>query len=65
MELKERPGHLMRPVAMQFMTFYANQAPAAGINIKPVREPGDWYWADMWLKKPFISPPEANDPRRM
>ncbi|MEO1286040.1 MAG: peptide ABC transporter substrate-binding protein, partial [Pseudomonadota bacterium] len=29
-------------------------AKAAGINITPVRESGDGYWADVWLKKPFM-----------
>ena len=42
------------PGAVDFVTLYAEQAKAGSINIKPVREPGDGYWADVWLKKPFI-----------
>ena len=42
------------PGAVDFVTLYAEQAKAAGINIKPVREPGDGYWSDVWLKKPFL-----------
>ena len=42
------------PGAVDFVTLYAEQAKAAGISLKPVREPGDGYWADVWLKKPFI-----------
>lgn len=32
---------------------YAEQAKAAGINVKVVREPNDGYYSDVWLKKPF------------
>ena len=42
------------PGAVDFVTLFAQQAKAAGINIKPIREPGDGYWSDVWLKKPFI-----------
>ncbi len=42
------------PGAVDFVTLYAEQAKAAGISLKPIREPGDGYWADVWLKKPFI-----------
>ncbi len=42
------------PGAVDFVTLFAQQAKEAGINIKPVREPGDGYWSDVWLKKPFI-----------
>ena len=42
------------PGAVDFVTLYAEQAKAAGITLKPVREPGDGYWSDVWLKKPFI-----------
>jgi peptide/nickel transport system substrate-binding protein len=44
----------IQPGAVDFVTLYAEQAKAAGINITPVREPGDGYWADVWLKKPFM-----------
>ena len=31
-----------------------NSASKAGINLKrPVREPNDGYWSDVWMKKPF------------
>ena len=30
-------------------------AAKAGINIKPVREPNDGYWSDVWMKKPFCA----------
>ncbi|WP_120501677.1 ABC transporter substrate-binding protein [Roseovarius sp. EL26] len=42
------------PGAVDFVTLYAEQAKAAGITLKPIREPNDGYWADVWLKKPFI-----------
>ncbi|WP_306114237.1 MULTISPECIES: ABC transporter substrate-binding protein [unclassified Roseovarius] len=42
------------PGAVDFVTLFSEQAKAANINIKPIREPGDGYWADVWLKKPFI-----------
>lgn len=42
------------PGAVDFITLYAEQAKAANINISPIREPNDGYWADVWLKKPFI-----------
>lgn len=42
------------PGAVDFVTLYAEQARASNINIKPIREPGDGYWSDVWLKKPFI-----------
>lgn len=42
------------PGAVDFVTLYAEQAKAAGITLKPIREPNDGYWSDVWLKKPFI-----------
>ena len=42
------------PGAVDMVVLYAEQAKAAGINIKPVREPSDGYWSDVWLKKPFV-----------
>ncbi|MEO0371027.1 MAG: ABC transporter substrate-binding protein [Pseudomonadota bacterium] len=44
----------VQPGAVDFVTLYAEQAEAAGINITPVRESGDGHWADVWLKKPFM-----------
>ena len=33
---------------------FAEQAKAAGIDIKVVREPNDGYWSNVWLVKPFV-----------
>ena len=42
------------PGAVDMVVLYAEQAKAAGIEIKPVREPSDGYWSDVWLNKPFV-----------
>ena len=42
------------PGAVDMVVLYSEQAKKAGINIRPVREPNDSYWADVWLKKPFV-----------
>ena len=42
------------PGAVDMVVLYSEQAKKAGINIKPVREPSDGYWSDVWLKKPFV-----------
>ena len=42
------------PGAVDMVVLYSQQAKGAGINIKPVREPNDGYWSDVWLKKPFV-----------
>lgn len=39
--------------AVDAAILYAEQAKAAGINIKVVREPNDGYWSDVWLVKPW------------
>ncbi|ARE83436.1 Twin-arginine translocation pathway signal [Roseovarius sp. TM1035] len=39
--------------AVDMCVLYAEQAKAAGIDIKVVREPSDGYYSDVWLKKPF------------
>src|SRR6056297_3394113 len=36
-------------------TLYQSSAKAAGINLKPRREPNDGYWSDVWMKKDFVS----------
>lgn len=41
--------------AVDMCVLYAEQAKAAGINIKVVREPNDGYYSDVWLKKPFTA----------
>lgn len=42
------------PGAVDMCVLYAEHAKAAGININVVREPGDGYWADVWLTKPWV-----------
>ena len=42
------------PGAVDMVTLYSEHAKKAGINIRPVREPNDGYWSDVWLKKPFV-----------
>ncbi len=42
------------PGAVDMITLYSEHAKKAGIDIKPVREPNDGYWSDVWLKKPFV-----------
>jgi peptide/nickel transport system substrate-binding protein len=42
------------PGAVDMVTLYSEHAKKAGIGIKPVREPNDGYWSDVWLKKPFV-----------
>ena len=41
------------PGAVDMTVLYSEQAKKAGINLKPVREPNDGYWSDVWLKKPW------------
>ena len=41
--------------AVDAAVLYQNSAKEAGINIKPVREPNDGYWSDVWMKKPFCA----------
>ncbi len=42
------------PGAVDMVVLYSSQAKGAGINIKPVREPNDGYWSNVWLVKPFV-----------
>ncbi|MEM7251766.1 MAG: ABC transporter substrate-binding protein [Pseudomonadota bacterium] len=42
------------PGAVDMCVLYSEHAKKAGINIKVQREPNDGYWADVWLKKPFV-----------
>ncbi|MEB8388121.1 ABC transporter substrate-binding protein [Rhodobacteraceae bacterium KMM 6894] len=39
--------------AIDLSILYAEQAKAAGIDIKVVREPSDGYYSDVWLTKPW------------
>ncbi len=41
--------------ALDAAVLFSARAKAAGIDIKPVREPNDGYWADVWMKKPFCA----------
>lgn len=41
--------------AVDMCVLYAEQAKAAGIDLKVVREPNDGYYSDVWLKKPFTA----------
>ena len=41
--------------AVDAAVLYQNSASASGINLKPVREPNDGYWSDVWMKKPFAA----------
>ena len=40
--------------AIDMLVLYAEHAKAAGINIKPIREPNDGYWSEVWLTKPWM-----------
>jgi len=39
--------------AVDMCVLFAEQAKAAGIDLKVVREPSDGYYSDVWLTKPF------------
>lgn len=39
--------------AVDLAILYSEQAKAAGIDIKVLREPSDGYYSDVWLKKPW------------
>lgn len=41
--------------AVDMCVLYSEQAKAAGIDLKVVREPNDGYYSDVWLKKPFTA----------
>ncbi len=41
------------PGSVDMCVLYSEQAKSAGIDINVVQEPGDGYWSDVWLKKPF------------
>ncbi|MEQ9490303.1 MAG: ABC transporter substrate-binding protein [Alphaproteobacteria bacterium] len=41
--------------AVDAAVLYKEHAAAAGINIEVVREPGDGYWSNVWLKKPWCA----------
>ena len=39
--------------AVDAATLFQVSAKGAGIDIKPVREPNDGYWSNVWMNKPF------------
>ncbi|SEL24030.1 peptide/nickel transport system substrate-binding protein [Roseovarius azorensis] len=39
--------------AVDAAVLFQNSAAKCGITLKPVREPNDGYWSDVWMKKPF------------
>ncbi len=39
---------------LDLAVLYKDTAQRAGIDIDVVREPDDGYWANVWLKKPFV-----------
>ena len=41
--------------AVEAAVLYQSHAAPAGININVVREAGDGYWENVWLKKPFVA----------
>jgi peptide/nickel transport system substrate-binding protein len=36
-------------------SLFAESASAANINVNVIREPGDGYWNNVWMKKPFFA----------
>jgi peptide/nickel transport system substrate-binding protein len=41
--------------AVDAAVLYKEHAAKAGINIKPVLEPQDGYWKNVWMKKPWVA----------
>jgi peptide/nickel transport system substrate-binding protein len=41
--------------AVDAAVLYREQAAKAGINIEVVREPGDGYWSNVWINKPWCA----------
>lgn len=41
--------------AVEAAVLYQSHAAPAGINVNVVREAGDGYWENVWLKKPFVA----------
>ena len=41
--------------AVDGVTLYREHAAPCGIDIEVVREPGDGYWSDVWMKRPFFA----------
>ena len=54
LEVELSAADSVMPGAVDMVVLYAEQAKKAGIEIVPVREPNDRYWANVWLKKPFV-----------
>jgi peptide/nickel transport system substrate-binding protein len=43
------------PGSVDASVLFKESAKQAGINIKPVQEPADGYWSDVWMKKPWCA----------
>jgi peptide/nickel transport system substrate-binding protein len=43
------------PGAIDSVVLYKESAKKAGLDIEVGREPGDGYWSDIWLKRPFYT----------
>ncbi len=41
--------------AVDAAVLFQNSAKGAGLDVEVVREPSDGYWADHWIKTPFIA----------
>lgn len=41
--------------AVDAVTLYREHAAPTGLDIEVVREPGDGYWSDVWMKKPLFA----------
>ncbi|PVH28034.1 ABC transporter substrate-binding protein [Pararhodobacter oceanensis] len=41
--------------AVDAVTMYREHAAPAGLDIEVLREPGDGYWSDVWMRKPFFA----------
>lgn len=41
--------------AVDGASLFAESASAANINVNVIREPGDGYWNNVWMKKPFFA----------
>lgn len=49
-----RSAEFIATGATDLIILYSAHAKEAGIDIKPIREPNDGYWSEVWLKKPWM-----------
>lgn len=47
-------SNAVSPNAIDVAMLYSEQARRAGIDINIVREPGDGYWSNVWMQKPWV-----------